>query len=78
MRIFILLLAALFSLNATGKADQLINESELKSAFEVMAGRDFAAKEAALKTILNSGLESAQKIVAGVLEGDVMLVTIFF
>ena len=55
MRIFILLLAALFSLNATGKADQLINESELKSAFEVMEGRDFAAKEAALKTILNSG-----------------------
>ena len=74
MRIFILLLAALFSLNATGKADQMIDESELKSAFEVMEGRDFAAKEAALKTILNSGLENAQKIVAGVLEGDVMLV----
>ena len=60
MRIFIFLMAALFSFNATVKADQLINESELKSAFEVMAGRDFVAKEAALKTILNSGLENAK------------------
>ncbi len=74
MHIFVLIVTMLFSVGSSAFADEAVHDESLNAAFNIMAGRDFVAKEAALTHILESDVKNAQQIIAGILAGTVMRV----